>query len=72
VLVSHLAVDAACLDEAHLQTALDLPKTDEMAVVCIPPRSTNTVRKWFVDHDLVDGVILLPDNLRGPAKNAPQ
>ena len=21
------------------------------------------IRKWFVDHDLVDGVILLPDNL---------
>ncbi len=22
-----------------------------------------TIRKWFVDHDLVEGVILLPDNL---------
>jgi type I restriction enzyme M protein len=22
-----------------------------------------TIRKWFVDHDLVDGVILLPENL---------
>jgi type I restriction enzyme M protein len=21
------------------------------------------IRKWFVDHDLIDGVILLPDNL---------
>ena len=21
------------------------------------------IRKWFVEHDLVDGVILLPDNL---------
>lgn len=22
-----------------------------------------TIRKWFIDHDLIDGVILLPDNL---------
>jgi type I restriction enzyme M protein len=22
-----------------------------------------SIRKWFVDHDLIDGVILLPDNL---------
>ena len=22
-----------------------------------------TIRKWFVDHDLVEGVVLLPDNL---------
>ena len=21
------------------------------------------IRKWFVDHDLIEGVILLPDNL---------
>ena len=21
------------------------------------------IRKWFVDHDLIDGVILLPENL---------
>ena len=21
------------------------------------------IRKWFVDHDLIDGIILLPDNL---------
>ncbi|MCK4538287.1 MAG: N-6 DNA methylase [Candidatus Krumholzibacteria bacterium] len=23
----------------------------------------NTIRKWFVEHDLVEGVVLLPDNL---------
>jgi type I restriction enzyme M protein len=62
-------------DWAWLQHTLACMKTNGRAAVVLDTGAVTrgsgsknedrerNIRKWFVDHDLIDGVILLPDNL---------
>ena len=71
----HGGITSSKADWAWLQhTITSLKSTGRAAVVIDTGAVTRgsgsrnedkekTIRKWFVDHDLVEGVILLPDNL---------
>jgi type I restriction enzyme M protein len=71
----HGGITSSKADWAWLQhTVTSLKSTGRAAVVLDTGAVTRgsgsrnedkekTIRKWFVDHDLVEGVILLPDNL---------
>ncbi len=71
----HGGITSSKADWAWLQhTITSLKSTGRAAVVLDTGAVTRgsgsrnedkekTIRKWFVDHDLVEGVILLPDNL---------
>jgi type I restriction enzyme M protein len=71
----HGGITSSKADWAWLQhTVTSLKPTGRAAVVIDTGAVTRgsgsrnedkekTIRKWFVDHDLVEGVILLPDNL---------
>jgi type I restriction enzyme M protein len=71
----HGGITSSKADWAWLQhTVTSLKPTGRAAVVLDTGAVTRgsgsrnedkekTIRKWFVDHDLVEGVILLPDNL---------
>jgi len=71
----HGGITAGKADWAWLQhTLTSLKDTGRAAVVLDTGAVTRgsgsrnedkekTIRKWFVDHDLIEGVILLPDNL---------
>jgi len=71
----HGGITSSKADWAWLQhTIISLKSTGRAAVVLDTGAVTRgsgsrnedkekTIRKWFVDHDLVEGVILLPDNL---------
>ena len=71
----HGGITSSKADWAWLQhTITSLKPTGKAAVVIDTGAVTRgsgsrnedkekTIRKWFVDHDLVEGVILLPDNL---------
>ena len=53
----------ACLDEhGRAAVVLDTGAVTRGSGSKNEDRERN-IRKWFVDHDLIDGVILLPDNL---------
>ena len=53
----------ACLDErGRAAVVLDTGAVTRGSGAKHQDRERN-IRKWFVDHDLIDGVILLPDNL---------
>lgn len=54
---------AACLnDRGRAAVVLDTGAVTRGSGSKNEDRERN-IRKWFVDHDLIDGVILLPDNL---------
>src|SRR5262249_32735818 len=66
---------ASKADWAWLQHSLSLLKDNGRAAVVLDTGAVTrgsgsknedkerNIRKWFVEHDLVDGVVLLPDNL---------
>jgi type I restriction enzyme M protein len=52
----------ACLNERARAAVVPTPAVTRGSGSKNEDRERN-IRKWFVDHDLIDGVILLPDNL---------
>jgi len=72
---THGGVTSGKADWAWLQHTISTLKTNGRAAVVLDTGAVtrgsgsrnedkeNTIRKWFVDHDLIEGVILLPDNL---------
>ena len=71
----HGGITSSKADWAWLQHTITLLKSTGRAAVVLDTGAVTrgsgsrnedkekTIRKWFVDHDLVEGVILLPDNL---------
>jgi type I restriction enzyme M protein len=72
---THGGVTSGKADWAWLQHTISTLKTNGRAAVVLDTGAVtrgsgsrnedkeNTIRKWFVDNDLIEGVILLPDNL---------
>lgn len=71
----HGGISSGKADWAWLQHTVTSLKSNGRAAVVLDTGSVTrgsgsrnedkekTIRKWFVDHDLIEGVVLLPDNL---------